>query len=259
MTFDWFTFVAQIINFLILMALLKKLLLGPLQKVMKDREQDVYDTLCTAEEKEKEAVRKEQEYQTRLKELDLNEARLMEAQREKAEQFRLKELRRIRKEIGEQQQKWEDSLQAQQDFYVSELHRQTIDNISGLLDRLVRNLADRSLEEQAVVKFTDKLKSMSREEVKSAFRAVLDYGDGEFTVLSTFPLSIRKKAEISEILKSLFSEKINIRYKEAPELGFGIEVHADAWKTGWSARVFLEELRSNIPEVFDHRTVIIDD
>ena len=41
MTIDWFTFVAQIINFLILVALLKYFLYGRLVAAMDQRQQDI--------------------------------------------------------------------------------------------------------------------------------------------------------------------------------------------------------------------------
>ena len=49
MSIDWFTFAAQIVNFLILVGLLRYFLYGPIVRTMQDRERRVTQKLSDAE------------------------------------------------------------------------------------------------------------------------------------------------------------------------------------------------------------------
>ena len=63
MQIDWFTLVAQIVNFLILIWLLKKFLFRPVQNVMKKRENEITSRLEEARNRLNEAEKKVEEYQ----------------------------------------------------------------------------------------------------------------------------------------------------------------------------------------------------
>ena len=55
MQIDWFTVVAQIVNFLILVWLLKKFLYGPIIRAMDDRERRIASRLEEANARERQA------------------------------------------------------------------------------------------------------------------------------------------------------------------------------------------------------------
>ena len=56
MLIDWFTVLAQIVNFLILVALMKRFLYGPLVAAIDAREQSIDTRLAEAARKEREAA-----------------------------------------------------------------------------------------------------------------------------------------------------------------------------------------------------------
>ena len=55
MEIEWFTFAAQIINFVILVALLKRFLYGPVLRMMDQREQRIAERMNDAERTRREA------------------------------------------------------------------------------------------------------------------------------------------------------------------------------------------------------------
>ena len=57
MQIDWFTFIAELINFLVLMVLLKRFLYGPIIKAMDRRERKITASLLEATQKTQEAQR----------------------------------------------------------------------------------------------------------------------------------------------------------------------------------------------------------
>jgi len=69
MQIDWFTVVAQIVNFLILVGLLKKFLYGPIIRAMDDRERRIASRLEEANARERQAQEEVQSYRQKREDL----------------------------------------------------------------------------------------------------------------------------------------------------------------------------------------------
>jgi F-type H+-transporting ATPase subunit b len=70
MLIDWFTVVAQIINFLILVWLLKRFLYKPILNAIDAREKKIAKELADADAKKAEALKEREEFQHKNEELD---------------------------------------------------------------------------------------------------------------------------------------------------------------------------------------------
>ncbi|MGK7369272.1 MAG: F0F1 ATP synthase subunit B family protein [Candidatus Halalkalibacterium sp. M3_1C_030] len=256
MSIDWFTLSAQIVNFLILLVLLKRFLFGPLRNIMDKREEKVKSRLEEARKKLDEAEEKSQRYDHKLSKFEEKKDELMKEAREKAEEKKKEMLHEAREEIDNLYENWEESLEAEKETFFSELHRQTSKKIIELLDRLIKDLANSSLEEQAVNKFNDRLKNMDKKDKKRALHSALDSGEGEIVVSSSFELQEGQKEEIKKILHDVFKAEVSCSFKVNSNLGFGIEIRAEGWKMGWNAQIYLEELKQNIDDLFQKDTEI---
>ena len=256
MSIDWFTLSAQIVNFLILLALLKRFLFGPLRNIMDKREEKVTSRLEEARQKLNEAEKKSERYEQKLSQFEEDKDELMKQAREKAEEKKKEMLHEARKEIDDLHENWEESLEAEKETFFSELHRQTSKKIIDLLDKLINDLANSSLEEQTVNKFLDQLKNLNKKDKKRALNYALDSGEGDLIVSSSFELKDEQKREIKNILQEVFETEVNCSFKVNSNLGFGIEMRAEGWKMGWNARIYLEDLKQNIDDLFQTDTEI---
>lgn len=86
LTFDFWTWLFQSINVLVIMLLLYKFLWQPLQAVMNKREKFVEDQLSHAETSRAEAERLLEEYQARMREAQQEAEAVIKAATEKAEE-----------------------------------------------------------------------------------------------------------------------------------------------------------------------------
>ena len=77
MLIDWFTVVAQIVNFLVLVALLKHFLYGRLIEAIDDRENRIARRLAEAGEKNKEAERRVEEMRAQAAEQERQRAEML--------------------------------------------------------------------------------------------------------------------------------------------------------------------------------------
>ncbi|MFP4072257.1 MAG: hypothetical protein ACLFTB_09415, partial [Desulfovibrionales bacterium] len=77
MLIDWVTVGAQIVNFLILVWLLKKFLYGPIIRAMQKREEGIRQEMEQARQSREEAEQRAQKLEQERKELDRSREELM--------------------------------------------------------------------------------------------------------------------------------------------------------------------------------------
>src|SRR5512135_1691282 len=97
---DWFTVIAQIINFLILVALLKRFLYGPIVRAMDRREEEIASRLDAAAKKSVDAEQERERYETLARELAEAREEMRAGAREEAEELREDLLEKAREEVG---------------------------------------------------------------------------------------------------------------------------------------------------------------
>ena len=88
MHIDWFTFIAQIVNFLVLAGLLRWLLYGPIVRAMQQRQEKIASRLHEAQQKYAEAEAKGQQYEEKTREIEQQREELLREARQKAHQYR---------------------------------------------------------------------------------------------------------------------------------------------------------------------------
>ena len=84
MLIDWFTVIAQVVNFLILVWLLKRFLYKPILNAIDVREKKVADELANADAKEAEAQKEKDEFRHKNEELDQQRAALLNKAKDEA-------------------------------------------------------------------------------------------------------------------------------------------------------------------------------
>ena len=118
MLINWFTVLAQIINFLILVVLLKFLLYDRIIKAMDEREAKIRSRLKAAEVKEKEAEQKANAFRLKNKELeDKREAMLSQA-KEEAEAHRKELTEQARHAVSSLKSAWQDAIEREKDTFI---------------------------------------------------------------------------------------------------------------------------------------------
>lgn len=247
MQIDWFTFSAQIINFLILLWLLRKFLYGPLLSVMKNREEKISSRLEEASSKLKEAEDKSKEYQKKLEELEKQKSTWLDEAKEEAESFKLELMQETRNEVEKVRNKWMKPVETEKMMFLDELEEQSFQKIIGIVEHMVSDLADMALEKQAIHRFINRIKGMDDDERKQMIDAV---DADRLEVATAYPTEEVDREQIDATIHRLLESKKGCQYTHDPELGFGIEVRSNGWKIGWNMKGYLEELRSEVDTVF---------
>lgn len=251
MGIDWFTFIAQILNFLLLIYLLKRFLYKPLMDVMEEREKVIRERMEEADQKFARSLAKEQEFKDKLNDLERRAYQLSKEAEQEAERHKKELMHRYREEAEMREKQWIHALEERQEVFLSELYKRTNTALIGLLDQLIQELSGNELDRMIVSKVIESIEGLNSNGKSRALHAALDGGEGVIEVLSTFALNDKEKDITSAALKEALSAGINIRFRVTSKLGYGMEVRSNGWKIGWSTSSYLDLLREKTTGIFE--------
>lgn len=251
MQLDWFTFVVQIINFLILIVLLKRFLYKPVITVMKKRQEEVANRLEEARLKLADAENMASEYEQKLQKMETEHDEWVQQAREEVEHEKAELLKKARQEVESYQKRWRDAVESEKIAFVRNLETRIADKIILLVGKIVNELANRSLEEQAIEKFIDMVQSLDEQDRKKMEVIGLNSAIKELTIVSSFPLEGPSKQKILDHLQELFHDKVPYRFITSNIHGFGIEIRTGEWQLGWNTKAYLEDLKTQLLDAFE--------
>lgn len=248
MLIDWFTVGAQILNFVILVWLLKRFLYKPILRAIDAREKHIAAELADVDAKRAEAKKERDEFQARNEEFDqLQAARLRQATDEvKAERQQL--LDEARQAADALRAKRRDALNAEQQSLNDEIIRRTREEVFAIARKTLTDLAGTTLEDRMGEMFTRRLRDLDGE-VKEGIAKVLKASAEPVLVRSAFELPSQLKDAIQKTLSDTFEAEIQVRFEAAPDLISGIELAANGWKVAWSISDYLASLEKSVGEL----------
>jgi len=241
MLIDWFTVAAQIVNFLILVWLLKKLLYGPILRAIDDREAGIAAQLSDAAAKEARAREQGLLYDAKLREFEREHDAMLERVRDEADRTRAEMLEAAREQIRDLETKWRAELDRQRNEFLTELRGRASKEILALTARVVSDLASAGLQNCAVEVFLDKLHALDE-----PARAHLT--QGELCVRSAAELPEAARQRIQRVLEERLATAVSLRFEQSPGMGLGLELRGDGWRVGWNSESYLETLEEEFKE-----------
>ena len=250
MLIDWFTVIAQIVNFLILVALLKHFLYGRIIKAMDEREHKIASRLDAARQREEEATREAESYRKRDRELEAKWGEYLSQAREEAERQRGELMDKAREEIDQVQERWRKAVRQERDSFLRELKSGIKEQVCRIARRVVRDLADTDLEEQIVATFAGRLGSLPGEE-KRKIASSAGKGEQTLTVVSGFELSPGARGKVGAALKGIAGDGVEVVYRTSPDMTLGVELRSPGRKLSWGLDEYLQSLEASIGRLLE--------
>lgn len=252
MDIDWFTVIAQIVNFLILVGLLTKLLYRPIMNAMQEREEEIEDRMASAEKKRQQAEQEKSEYEQRVKEIEQKRDEMLSDAREDARQKRQRLMEQARSEVEKLEQQWRRTLRREQETFLSELRRRTGREVCRIAREALEDLANAELEQMIAEVFTKKIRQLDEEDAASVRQGVRE-DDGKVYVTSAFGVDADLRRSIGRALEERLERECDIHYYRGDTLVCGIELRAGGCKVGWSVASYLQELEETLLEQIDQQ------
>jgi len=238
MLINWFTVLAQIVNFLILIFLLKRFLYGPITRAMEERKKKIATAIEQADSAEKKAKQHFEELAgEKQKFLDAKELKLAEAEKEIREK-QDKSLKEAHLEVEDLRQTWMDQLTEDKAAFLSKLKGEITSQIMRIGEKVLRDLANEKLERQVITVF---LKKVSKDDIFQSQTI-----SGKLLVQSGFKIENEQSEFIRKQLSEYFKKAQTIQFQVIEEIGIGIRIKAGDRKVEWNLANYLGGLEKEI-------------
>ncbi|MGD0619970.1 MAG: F0F1 ATP synthase subunit B [Bryobacteraceae bacterium] len=249
---DWFTIVAQALNFLILVWLMKRFLYKPVLDAIDAREKRIAAELANADAKKAEAQKEHDEFQHKNAEFDQQRAALMTKATNEAQAERQRLLDEARKAAADLSSKRQEALRNEEQTLHEAIRRRTQQEVFAITRKALTDLATVSLEERLGEVFTRRLREMDGK-AKEGLGEALKTASGPAVVRSTFDLPAEQRAAIQNALNEAFSAEIRVQFETAPDLVSGIELTTNGQKVAWSIADYLASLEKGVDELLNRK------
>lgn len=239
MELNWTTFLLEILNFLVLLWLLKRFFYKPVQAAIGRRQAAIQQQVDDARKMKEDAQQLQQSYEQDIAALEQGreeaQAKLqreLDDQRKQQEQKlgELLEEKRQKAEVIEQRRLRESQRRQEQ---------QALEQGSRFATRLLQAGAGRELESGLLDILLDALRKLPPEQ-RATVQQTLSERHGPVEVMSAFPLSTDDRERINDTLAELFESEVPSHFLEDSELMAGLRIAIGPWVLGANLRDELE-------------------
>ena len=252
MLIDWFTVLAQVVNFLILVWLLKRFLYRPILDAIDAREKRIAKELADADAKKAEAQKERDEFQHKNEEFEQQRAARLSKATDEAKAERQRLIDEARKAADALSAKRQETLRNDAHNLNQAISRRAQQEVFAIARKALTDLATTSLEERMGEVFTHRLREMDGR-AKEGLAEALKTASGPALVRSAFDLPVKQRAAIQNALNETFAAEIRVRFETAPDLVSGIELTTNGQKVAWSIADYLASLEKGVGELLKEK------
>ena len=250
MLIDWFTVAAQLINFLILVWLLKRFLYKPVLNALDEREKKIAAELNHAATVQEEAAKERSEWQRKNGDFEKERALMMKQTEDEEAEKRQTLLEEARREYDGLHAKLQETLQRQETDAAEETMRRIRSEVFSVAGKVLEELAGISLEERMVQIFCERLRSTKESEIREMASAFQEKSL-QPVVRSRFTLSPEQQEMISSTVRMLFGIAAPLSFETLDRLQSGIELSMNGHRMAWNLSAALESMKKHTGESAD--------
>ena len=243
MQIDWFTFFAQIVNFLILLFVLKRILYGPLVHMIDEREASIKARFEEAQQSLRQAQAEGDMFSHQRHELQKQRDALLAEAASEADEYRNALMLKARHETETIQNQWYAAIEHEKQVFLQELRTRMGKQLVAMVQRSLADLADVGLETVIIDGF---IRQIERLDLPAPAHPLSDESEVEtIMVRTTFPCTETIQERIACALQDCFSAQntaaaVDIRFEQSANLICGIEAQVRSRHIGWNVRDYLQ-------------------
>ena len=241
MQIDWLTVAAQMVNFLILVWVLKRVLYKPVLDAMARREQGIASRLSQAEEREQQADARAASYEERVQALEQSREQHLTQMRAEVERERRRLLDEAHEDIEKQRQRWHDEVEREHEELRDTIRHQLAASAVRIAQGALSDLADAALEREVLAGFLRRLHALP-----DAERKRLGERSDRLRVSTAFKLDAPARERFATELREAVGSQIELDFEQDATLICGATVAGVGHKIGWSIADYLQEAEGRI-------------
>ncbi|MEP6677455.1 MAG: hypothetical protein ABJA78_20000 [Ferruginibacter sp.] len=245
MKINWFTVIAQVINFLILVWLLKKFLYNPILNAVSEREKKITDQLKDADDKKAIAQKEQDDFKKKNEEFDQQKKSLLDKALADANAQKQQIMDAAKAEAITLSTNMEKAAKEKLENDHVEITEKAQKQVLTIARKVLTDIASASLEEQSThtfIKHLNEIKDAEKKKFIDAFKSA----SNTILVRSAFVLPAKQQGEINNTINEILSAKTKLQFKTAPEIVSGIELSTNGFKLSWSFSEYLNSLAKSI-------------
>ena len=237
MELDWTTFLLEVINFLILVWLLKRFLYQPVLNVIERRRQKIKADLLQAATEQDEAKLLKSQYEARLVDWEQEKRVALDTLAQKLAQERESRLKQLEAEMAQQHLKHQSRDQQQQALWRSQAETEALQLAGAFVARLLEGLTGPELDKRLQQLFIEQLTALP-EVALVQLREDWQSGSSGIEVLSATLLEAKQQQLIRHALEQkLGPGKGSWQFSTDRNLIAGLRVS----KGGWTLQANLQD------------------
>jgi F-type H+-transporting ATPase subunit b len=226
LSLDWATIAFQIINFLVLAAVLYRFVFRPVMGRVRERRAEKEGLMEEIREDRAEAERTRQELERRLADAEQEADQIVIEAQKRAEAERQQMLEEIEAEIELMLADARQDVDQMRQQAVDEFHDELIDAILDVSAQVIGQAAPEEVHDRLLKQLTDRIWEMGRQEMERvrAFRRSLGERTPTAYVTTAKPLSSQQQGELARTFSALADRSVDIQLETDPSLAAGMRV-----------------------------------
>jgi F-type H+-transporting ATPase subunit b len=248
MLIDWFTVGAQVLNFLILLWLMKRFLYGPILDAIDAREQHIAAELKDAGARKSEASKEREEFERKNASFEQQRAELLSKATAEVQSQRQSMLKQAQETADNWTAKRQCALRTQADELNRAIEDSARNEVLAITRKALQDLATTNLESSMAGLLMRRLRSLDAQ-ARSDLVAALGSASTSPIVRSAFTLPSEQRAALQKLMQELFSSDTPLHFEVRPELVCGIEISANGQLVAWNIDSYLRSLKTEIGRI----------
>lgn len=254
MLIDWFTIIAQIVNFLILVTLLKSFLYKPILKAMEQREKRIATRLTEAKAMVEEANREAELYRHKQQDLEAQKDTWLALAKQQVEQKRQLMFQQITEEVDKVRTQWYEFLAQEKQAFLQGLRQRAGKQLEMTARRVLGDLANSTLEEQIVDNFIERLYHLDQAQLQALQSSATTNPSKELVIRSTFSILPAKSEQLIKAIQGQIAKDVKVKFEQEEKPICGIELHSHGYKLAWNLEHYLTQLEVEMEQALANET-----
>jgi F-type H+-transporting ATPase subunit b len=239
MELNWSTFVLEIINFLVLVWILKRFLYVPVLGVIARRQAGIEKTLADAEVLRGDAETLQRQYQSRLADWDQERQQARDQLSQELESEGASKMEALQISLEDERKMASMTDARRQTDAMKKFEETALKQGARFATRLLEQASGPETETRLVELVLTELRKLPREQI-SALRDSNQKTPSVVVVTSAFPLPDDLRQRLQQELTTYINPDISLKFEQESELLAGLRITIGAWVLGVNLRDELE-------------------
>ncbi len=252
MELDLFTIIAQIVNFLVLLFLLRAFLYKRVLAAMDEREATIQSRWKEAERSQEAAERDAEHYAAKRRSIEEERTQVIDEAQRQAQEERKQRKQEAREAVDRQRQEWMEQLEQEKHEVLRNIRRQVGTEVFQISKRALADLADEDVHARVVEVFLQRVNEEESEAATSLAKILRD-SSGSLEVRTSLALSGKQRERVEQAVARYTKSERSVTFHESEDILCGIEVHANGTVVSYGLGDYLDSVEERMGELLSPR------